>query len=100
MARYDEPTLIAESPKAHGVHAKPEYKERTVFCAVRSVGMQEAYLSASSGLRPELKFDLTVQEEYEGEKLCRYRGVLYDVIRAYSDGGKVELTVQRSNASV
>lgn len=100
MARYDVIELIAESPKAHGVHETPAYKERTVYCAVRSVGMQEAYMSASSGLRPELKFDLTVQEEYQGEKLCRFRGILYEVIRVYTEGEKVELTVQRSNASV
>lgn len=98
MARYDVLTLIAESPKAHGVHENPVYTERTVYCAVRSVGMQETYEAMSKGLSPELKFDLTVPEEYEGEKLCRYRDVMYDVIRVYTTGQKVELTAQRSNA--
>ena len=100
MARYDVVTLISESPKAHGVHEIPKYKERTVYCTVRSASMQEVYASAASGLKPELKFTLTVAEEYKGERLCRHQGVLYDVIRVYTAGGKIELTVQRSGASV
>lgn len=100
MARADVIDLIAESPASHGVYDNPETKERTVYCTVRSVGMTESYAARSNGLAPELRFELAVPEEYQGEKHCRYHGLVYEIIRVYQTDWKVELTVQRSNAYV
>lgn len=98
MAKADVITLIAESQKAHGIYDNPETTERTVFVAVRSVGMTEVYTAMSQGLAPEVRFELAAAEEYQGEKLCRYHGKLYHILRVYEAGDKIELTAGRSNA--
>ena len=98
MAKADVITLIAESPKAHGIYDNPETTERTVFVTVRSVGMTETYTAMSQGLKPEVRFELAAEEEYQGEKLCRYHDRLYTILRTYQSGDKVELTAGRSNA--
>ncbi len=101
MVRADVITLIADNPGAHGVFDSPETSERTVYCTVRSVGMQEMYTAMSQGLRPQYVFDLQHDFEYQGEQRLRYHDVEYRVIRTYvnqSDG--IEITVERSNADV
>lgn len=100
MARADVITLISESPKAHGIYEKAHKQERTVFVTVRSCGMQEVYTAMSQGLAPDIKFDLAGAEEYRGEKLCKYHGALYNILRVYENGDKVELTAGRSHAHV
>lgn len=100
MAKADVITLIAESPEAHGVYENAYQTERTVYVTVRSCGMQETYTAMSQGLVPEIKFDLAAEEEYQGEKLCKYNDELYDIMRVYKNGDKVELTAGRSHAHV
>lgn len=97
MAEYDVIALIAESPQAHGIYENVNTEERTVYVAVRSVGMQETYTAKSLGLAPELVFEIAGAEDYKGEKLCRYHGELYNVLRMYKKGDTVELVAGRSN---
>ena len=88
--------LITVSPEAEGVGTDREEIRRTVFCTVRSIGQQEAYLAMGQGLNPELKVILAHDFEYEGERLCELDGVKYDILRTYiteTDG--IELTLQR-----
>lgn len=99
MARSDVINLIAESPKAHGIYDNPMTSERTVFVTVRSIGMTEKYTAMSQGLAPEIKFELAAPEEYQGEKLCRYHGTMYHIIRTYETEETVELIAERSNAN-
>lgn len=98
MAKADVITLIAESPKAHGIYDNPNLAERTVFVTVRSVGMTETYTAMSQGLAPEVKFELAAAEEYQGEKICRFHDRLYNILRVFEAGDRVELTAGRSNA--
>ena len=96
MLRADVLTLISVSPEAAGVGTEPEETRRDVFCTVRSIGQQEAYLAMGQGLNPELKVILAHDFEYEGERLCELGGVRYDILRTYvaeTDG--IELTLQR-----
>ena len=88
--------LITVSPEAGGVGTEPSESKRTVFCTVRSIGQQEAYLAMGHGLNPELKVILAHDFEYEGEGLCEMDGIRYQILRTYrteTDG--IELTLQR-----
>lgn len=94
MMFRDVLTLIAEDPKAHGVTDKPKETGRTVYCTVRSVGMNEAYQALANGLQPQFVFVLSDFDDYEGEKVCEYNGVRYRVVRTYRKNQGIELTVE------
>lgn len=100
MAIADVIYLIAEDPEAHGVYEEVNETERMVYVTILSVGMTEAYTAMSAGLAPDLRFLIREAADYQGEKKCRFQGVLYDIIRTYQKERSVELTVQRSNADV
>lgn len=96
MMRAEVCDLITVSPEAAGVGTELQETSRTVFCTVRSIGQQEAYLAMGQGLNPELKIVLSKEFEYAGERLCEINGVRYDILRTYvteTDG--IELTLQR-----
>ena len=100
MAIADVIHLIAEDPAAHGVYEEVNETERMVFVTILSVGMTETYTAMSAGLAPDWRFVIREAADYQGEKKCRFRGVMYDIVRTYQKGRSVELTVQRSNADV
>ena len=96
MLKANVLTLISVSPEAAGVGTEPTESTRDVYCTVRSIGQQEAYLAMGQGLNPELKVILAHDFEYEGEGLCELDGVRYEILRTYiteTDG--IELTLQR-----
>ena len=96
MMKADVVDLIAVSPEAAGVGTEPEEVKRTVYCTVKSIGMQEAYQAMGIGLNPELKVVLAHDFEYQGERLGELGGVRYLILRTYvteTDG--IELTLQR-----
>ena len=96
MMRANVLDLITVSPEAAGVGTEPKETKRTVYCTVKSIGQQEAYLAMGQGLNPELKVILAHDFEYEGERLCELDSVKYDILRTYvteTDG--IELTLQR-----
>ena len=100
MAIADVIYLIAEDPAAHGVYEEVNETERMVYVTILSVGMTETYTAMSAGLAPDWRFVIREAADYQGEKKCRFRGVMYDIVRTYQKGRSVELTVQRSNADV
>lgn len=77
----DELKLIGENPAAHGVFEQYAPTERTVFCSVRSVGMSESYQALSYGLHPQFVFTLSDYTDYQGEKICEYKGTRYRIVR-------------------
>ena len=88
--------LISLSPEAAGVGTEPKETRRTVYCTVKSIGMQEAYQAMGIGLNPELKIVLAHDFEYGGEGLCEIGGVRYRILRTYiTEADGVELTLQR-----
>jgi len=96
MMKANVVDLITVSPEAAGVGTEPTEVKRTVYCTIRSIGMQEAYQAMGIGLNPELKVILAHDFEYGGERLCEIMGVRYRVLRVYvteTDG--IELTLQR-----
>ena len=95
MIRADVITLLKES--AHGIFEANTPTERTVFAEIQSVRQKEFYLAMNDGIQPQYTFVLTDYADYEGEKLCIYNDVLYDVIRTYTpvNGQTIELTVKK-----
>lgn len=89
-------TLVSESPTAHGIFETPTETERTVFCVVRSVSYQEFYRALEQALHPVYVFILADYAEYQGEKICKFNGVRYRIIRTYQTGGSIELTVEEA----
>ena len=97
MIRVNVLDLITVSPEPAGVGTERTETKRTVYCTVKSIGQQEAYLAMGQGLNPELKVILAHYFEYEGERQCELDGVRYDIMRTYeteTDG--IELTLQRA----
>jgi hypothetical protein len=99
MIRADVIELIKENKSAHGVHASVTETTREVFCTVQSVGRSEYYTALNAGHMPEYIFRLELAEDYEGERLCRYKSQKFRIIRAYVTGDGVELTAERSDVN-
>ena len=98
MMKTNVVDLITVSPEAAGVGTEPLESTRTVYCTIRSIGQQEAYLAMGQGLNPELKVILAHDFEYEGERLCEIDGVRYDILRTYTtETDEIELTLQRAS---
>ena len=96
MMKANVVDLITVSPEAAGVGTEPEEVKRTVYCTLKSIGMQEAYQAMGIGLNPELKVVLAHDFEYAGERLCELDGQRYDIIRTYvTEADGIELTLQR-----
>lgn len=92
--------LMVEEPAAHGVFDKPQIMWRRVPCDVKSVSQTEAYQARATGLNPEYRLRLSHSFEYRGEKRCRLRGVLYEILRTYVDEyDGIELTIQRAEGN-
>jgi len=96
VIRQDVLILVGEDPQAHGIFDEPTEIQRTVFCTVRSVGMNEFYRAMENALRPTFVFTLSDMAEYQGEKICIYQGVRYRVVRTYMNNPRVELTVEEA----
>jgi SPP1 family predicted phage head-tail adaptor len=96
MMKSNVVDLISVDPRVTGVGTEPAETKRTVYCTVKSIGMQEAYQAMGVGLNPELKVILAHDFEYGGEDLCELNGQKFRIIRSYiteTDG--IELTLQR-----
>ena len=98
MMRADVIDLIKETASAHGVHESVTETARTVYCTVQSVTRSEYYNALNQGIQPEYVFRLALAEDYEGERVVRYKGLKYRVIRTYrtADDG-IEITCERSD---
>lgn len=73
--------------------------ETRVLCNVKSVSRAEFYNAAVSGLRPELIF-VVHGYEYNGERIVKFEGVRYRVIRTYmANFEEVELTCEKVAAN-
>ena len=97
MIRQDVIDLIAEDPRARGIFEPVAETKRTVFCAVRSVGMNEFYRAKEQGLEPDVVFTLAAYADYNGERLVKWNDKIYRVVRTYVDGLKIELTCEEGD---
>lgn len=73
--------------------------EREIFCKTQSIGMREFYTAATTDLSPSIKLVLADEYDYEGEKLIKYDGVLYNVIRTFVKKHGIEIILERKLGS-
>ena len=84
-------TLIGEQVTSYDDEGNKNTSEskREVFCQIFGVTRSEFYAAATANLHPELTARLSDFEDYQGEKLAEYDGVLYSIIRVYRDRGSL-----------
>ena len=100
MMRADVIQLITETESAHGVHAAVTETERTVYCTVRSVTRGEFYNALNAGVQPEYVFELALAEDYQGERIVRYHGQKFRVVRTFMNAADgIEITCERSDVN-
>ena len=100
MMRADVIDLITETASAHGVHQAVTETARTVYCTVQSVSRSEFYNALNAGVQPEYVFKLELAEDYQGERVVRYRGQKFRVVRTYeTDDDGIEITCERSDVN-
>lgn len=63
-----------------------------VFAKVLSIGTNEFYQAAASGLKPTIKFVIADFWDYDLQKELIHEGVRYNVIRTYRNGHALEIT--------
>ena len=98
MNRADVIRLITENRTGHGVHEAVTDTERTVMCTIQSVTRSEYYNALNAGIQPEYVFKIALAEDYQNERLVKYHGQKFRVVRTYrtNDDG-IEITVERSD---
>lgn len=90
------PGQIIEDEVGNQIETDPI--EIPVYCGLKSVGRSEFYNAAVTNLRPELVFVIHGYE-YNNEKLVRFEGKDYRVIRTYADDfEEMELTCEKAAA--
>lgn len=68
--------------------------ERMVFVEVKSIGLKRKIEALAAGLNIAYKLILADVQEYNGEKIVKYRDTRYNVTSVYvADDQSVELTV-------
>lgn len=98
MLRADVIDLITETRSGHGVHEAVTETARTVYCTVQSVSRTEYYTALNAGIMPEYVFRLSLAEDYQGERVVRFRGQRFRVIRTYvTEDDGIEITVERAD---
>ena len=98
MIRADVIDLIKENRTGHGVHEVVTDTARTVMCMVESVRRSEYYDASNAGYRPEFVFKLALAEDYHDERLVKYHGQRFRVVRTYrTEDEGIEITVERSD---
>ena len=71
-----------------------DLQEREVFVKAKSVGSREFYQAATADFHPTVTLELADYYDYEGESVVRYDGKLFDVVRTYRPGNRLELILQ------
>lgn len=72
----------------------PELQGREVFVRAKSIGSREFYQAATTDYHPTVTLVLADYYDYDGESVVRYDEKLFDVIRTYRQGNRLELTLQ------
>lgn len=85
--------LIAysESTDMYGITRRAS-SEKEIFAKIESVGTNEFYQAAASGLKPTIKFVIADYLDYSGEKEVEWNGKEYNVLRTYRKNNTLEIT--------
>lgn len=73
----------------------PVTTETTVLCGIKSIGRNEFYSAALTGLKPEVTF-VVKNYEYSGQTKLVFDGATYKVLRTYAtDTEEMELICEK-----
>lgn len=87
--------LCTEEIKMDGyLNQTVELKTREVFVKRKSVTSSEFYRAATADFKPSRVLKLADRYDYAGEKIVKYDGILFNVIRAYETGTGIELVLE------
>ena len=80
-----------------GVLIDKPAQRRNVFCSISSVRATENFAGVQAGFKPVLRAKLADRIDYQGESMCEYDGVGYEIYRTYYTGDQhgIELYLQR-----
>lgn len=76
-------TLISYETTSYDQYGNkvPNEVTKDVFVQPRGVYASEFYNAAQLGIKPSLTLFMTCREDYDGQKVVRFNGVEYSVIR-------------------
>lgn len=88
-------TLMSEQTRTYDEYGNETltYVERDIFAMPRGVYQSEFYNAAQAGLHPSITFIVANRADYENERLLKYNGKVYNVVR-------VDWSAQRDNISL
>ena len=88
-------TLVSYETNSYDEYGNKNKTEVTkdVFVQPRGIYASEFYNAAQLGIKPSLSLFMTCQADYNGQKIVRYNGREYSVIR-------VDWTAQRDGISL
>ncbi|MBQ8933925.1 MAG: hypothetical protein IJ061_06545 [Lachnospiraceae bacterium] len=76
------------------LNEKHQLTPTEVFVQPRSIGTREFYHAATTDYHPEVKLILADYYDYDGQQIVMYDRHMFDVIRTYRQGNRLELTLQ------
>lgn len=85
--------VIAEESTDDAGYTVETGKYRQVFVNELSIGQNEFYKAKSAGFKAEIKLEVN-EIDYNNESIVRYEGMEYKVIRTYSKGEVIEVTLE------
>ena len=82
-------TLVKEEITGHDNYGNEiiTKTKRDVMCQAYGITRSEFYAAATNDLHPEWTIRLSDFMDYQGEKLAKFHGDYYTIIRAYRDSG-------------
>lgn len=101
MRRLVDIVLIAFSPDAHEVGEDPVSEQIQVQAEEMSLNQYDITEAGGTGLKPEAKILIPMDEDYHGERELIYNGERWEVINAdpYKDWNGVILRIRRKKGN-
>ena len=101
MRKLVDIVLIAFSPDAHEVGTDPVSVQTPVQAEEMSMNLADITEAGGTGLKPDAKILIPMDEDYHGERELIYNGERWEVINAdpYKDYNGVVLRIRRKKGN-
>ena len=101
MRKLVDIVLIAFSPDAHEVGTDPVSVQTPVQAEEMSMNLADITEAGGTGLKPDAKILIPMDEDYNGERELIYNGERWEVINAdpYKDYNGVVLRIRRKKGN-
>lgn len=86
--------ILTENTNISELHRPQiQYKRKKVYCNIKSIGQSEFYQAQVSGLKPEIKVEVKLQDIVENATHFEIKGKIYKILRTYKLQDKTEITL-------